>query len=152
MINSHSLLQSNSTLKKTPRFFSLILCLSLVGGRGLQCFTLYAAVALPHSNLVFQHSLGISGFELDLHYCQLPVAEEVQPDHNSCPAVLTVVWIVLDSVYTKQISDHWLDFLHRLLCRQRRQRPHPLARTIELDKQTSRSGVFKLRRHHEWTR
>ena len=30
--------------------------------------------------------LGISGFKLDPHYCQLPVAEEVQPDRNSCPA------------------------------------------------------------------
>ena len=39
--------------------------------------------------------LGISGFDLDPHYCQLPVAEEVQPDRNSCPAVLTVVRIVL---------------------------------------------------------
>ena len=65
--------------------------------------------ALLDSNLVFQllvHSLGISGFKLDPHYCQLPVAEEVQPDRNSCPAVLTVVWIVLDSNYTRQTSDN----------------------------------------------
>ena len=64
--------------------------------------------ALPHSNLVFQlraHSLGISGFELDPYYCQLPVAEEVQPDRNSCPFVLTVVWIVLDSNYARQTSE-----------------------------------------------
>ena len=49
--------------------------------------------ALLDSNLVFQllvYSLGISGFELDPHCCQLPVVEEVQPDRNSCPAVLTV--------------------------------------------------------------
>ena len=26
----------------------------------------------------------------------MPVAEEVQPDQNSCPAVLTVVWVVLE--------------------------------------------------------
>ena len=59
-------------------------------------------------NLVFQlrvHSLGISCFELDPHYCQLLVAEEVQPDRNSCPAVLKVVWIVLVSNYTRQTSD-----------------------------------------------
>ena len=51
------------------------------------------------------HSLGISGFELGPHYCQLPVADEVQPDQNSCQAVLTVVWFVLDSNYTRQTSD-----------------------------------------------
>ena len=51
------------------------------------------------------HSLGISGFELDPHYCQLPVAEEVQPDRNSCLAVLTQVWIVLDSNHAWQTSD-----------------------------------------------
>ena len=93
----------------------MALCLSHVGGRRLQCSTLYAAVggheALPRSNLVFQllvHSLGISGFEQDPHYCQLPVAEEVQPDRNSsCPAVLTVVWIVLDSNYARQTSDNF---------------------------------------------
>ena len=50
--------------------------------------------ALPDSNIVFQllvHSLGISGFELDPHYCQLPVAEEVQLDRNSCPAVFEMI-------------------------------------------------------------
>ena len=80
---------------------------SLSLNRGLQSSTLKAAVggheALLDSNLVFQllvHSLGISGFELDPHYCQLPVAEEFQPDRNSCPAVLTVIWIVLDYYYT----------------------------------------------------
>ena len=72
--------------------------------------------ALPDSNLVFQlrvHSLGISGFELDPHYCQLPVAEEVQPERNSCPAVLIVVWIVFDSNYTRQTSDSLNELLKR---------------------------------------
>ena len=69
----------------------------IISGRGLQSSSLLRSCgrpeALPHSNLVFQlrvHSLGISGFELGLHYCQLPGAEEVQPDRNSCPSVLTV--------------------------------------------------------------
>ena len=44
--------------------------------------------------------IGISGFQVDPHFCQLPVAEEVQPDRNRCPGVLTVVWIELDSNYT----------------------------------------------------
>ena len=59
--------------------------------------------ALPQSNLGFQlrvHSLGISSFDLDPHYCPLPVTEEVQPDRNSCPAVLTAEWMVLDSNYS----------------------------------------------------
>ena len=34
-----------------------------------------------------------------------PAAEEVQPDRNSCPAILTVEWIVLDSNYTRQTSN-----------------------------------------------
>ena len=34
-----------------------------------------------------------------------PVAEEVQPDRSSCSAVLTKVWMVLDSNYTRQTSD-----------------------------------------------
>ena len=40
----------------------------------------HEALPVLVSNPVFQllvHSLGISGFELDPHYCQLPVAEEV---------------------------------------------------------------------------
>ena len=89
----------------------MALCLSRVGGRRLQSSRLCAAVggheALPDSYLVFQllvHSLRISGFELDPHYCQLPVAEEAQPDRNSCPAVLTEVRIGLDSNYTRQTS------------------------------------------------
>ena len=49
-------------------------------------------------------SLGISGFELGPHYCQLPVADEVQPDRNSYPAVLTVVWIVFDSIPGKPLT------------------------------------------------
>ena len=63
--------------------------------------------ASPRSNLVFQlrvHSLGISGFELGPHYCQLPVADEVQPDRNSYPTPSTVVWIVFESNYTRQTS------------------------------------------------
>ena len=72
------------------------------------CLYALRSCGWPHSNLVFQlrvHSLRISGFELDPHYCQLPVAEEVQPDRNSCPVVLTVVWIELDSNCTRQTSD-----------------------------------------------
>ena len=48
--------------------------------------------------------LCVGGFELDPHYCQLPVAEGVQPDRNSCPAVLTEVWIVLESNYARIYS------------------------------------------------
>ena len=64
-----------------------------------------------HYSLLISYSscrcilLSISGFELDPHYCQLPVAEEVQPERNSCPVVLTVVRIVLDSNYIRQTSD-----------------------------------------------
>ena len=68
------------------------------------------------------HSLGKSGFELGLHYCQLPVADEVQPDRNSYPAVLTVVWIVFDSHYMLLYSQESMrqqfeprtDFIHAL--------------------------------------
>ena len=94
------------------RFLSVALSQSLIAGRELQCLSFCAAVggheALQHSNIVFQlrlYSLGITGFELDPHYCQLPIAEEVQPDRNSYSAVLTVVWIVLDSNCTRQTSN-----------------------------------------------
>ena len=39
--------------------------------------------------------LDVSGIELGQHHCQFPVPDEVQPDPNSCPAVFTVVWIVV---------------------------------------------------------
>ena len=70
---------------------------------------------LLHSNLVIQllvHLVGTSGFELGPHFCQLPVAEEVQPDRNNCPAVLTVVWMALDSNYTRQTSNRL--YLHKV--------------------------------------
>ena len=41
----------------------------------------------------------------------LSIAEEVQPDRHSCPAVLTVVWIELDSNYTRQTSDNLISCL-----------------------------------------
>ena len=112
LCRQHGLGREPRSKKRGAVFSSVVLCSSHVGGRGLLRFYALRSCrqpeASPHSNLVFQlrvHSLSRSGFELDPHYCQLPVDDEVQPDRNSCPAVLTVVWFVLDSNYTRQTSD-----------------------------------------------
>ena len=90
--------------------------------------------APPHSNLVFQlpvHLLGISGFKLGPHYCQLPVADEVQPNRSSCPAVLTVEWSVLDSNYTRQTSKI-SDISHVPHKEEESQRKHKISQEVSI--------------------
>ena len=66
----------------------------------------YSNVVMPYGCPQLRKALSFEALCRQHGFDRGPVAEEVQPDRNSCcSAVLTNVWIVLYSNYTRQTSD-----------------------------------------------